>query len=177
MADALIATGTFANIVSQRSRGWSPIMEASDYGHSRIVESLIAARASVNQAPNQDQLPSAICMASCNGHSSIVGALIAAGAPVDDTTKSGWSLIMGATEHGHAHIVDMRSCAQPCTLSTCLIAAGTSVNCMTTSGQSPVTLASHPDPGMLARLAFQANRGESQGDSSPSTLPAYSQWS
>ncbi len=124
----LIAEG--ANVTEiNPATGTTPMYAASLYGHTAIVEKLIAAGADVNKKTTKGFIP--LHAATQYGKEALTDILIAAGADIDKQTSLGSTSLYLATYEGHTAIVEK------------LIAAGADVNKAANKGTTPIYTASY----------------------------------
>ena len=87
----------------QQRHGAAPLIIASLNGHLEVVQALLAAGASKDQAMNDGVTP--LFMASHNGHLEVVQALLAAGASKDKASNSGRTPLFVASQQRHSEVV------------------------------------------------------------------------
>ena len=83
----------------------TPLIYASEYGHTEIVEILLKARANIEAKDGWDRTP--LIYASQDGHAQVVEMLLKAGANIEAKDKGPMTPLMLASERGHAQVVEM----------------------------------------------------------------------
>jgi len=100
---------------------------AAQYGHLKVVESLIANGVEVNQKCNEGQTP--LYFAAENGHVEVIKRLLANGANVDRARNGGVTPLLIAAENGHVEALET------------LLANGAAINRPNNKGETPLFIA------------------------------------
>ncbi len=82
-------------------RGETPLARAAALGHATVVEALLRAGAS----PDEAEADTPLGLAAASGHAPVVSSLIAAGANLDERTRGGLTPLMVAAAAGHLDVV------------------------------------------------------------------------
>jgi len=123
----LIEQGVDVNLAD--TDGATPLIMASQNGHAKVVQMLLAARADVNKGSATGGVTPLI-KASNNGHTGIVMQLIMAKAEINAADKVGWTALHYASYKGYTDIVMQ------------LITAKADVNAADKDGVTPLQIAS-----------------------------------
>ena len=83
--------------------GWTPLLLASDAGHTSVVKVLLDAGAETMATCKNGKTP--LSYASYHGHERVVKLLITAGANTGVTDKGGWTPEKWARQQGHVEVV------------------------------------------------------------------------
>ena len=83
--------------------GETPLIVASESGHSECLEILTAAGATINECNKYGE--TALILAAENGHGQCVGILLKAGADLNQCYQDGITALMVAAHHGHSQCV------------------------------------------------------------------------
>ena len=103
---------------------WTPLLIASNCGHSNIVKYLLEQKAYVNKKDVSGW--SALHYACQNGHVDVVNVLLSKGADIEAVDRSNWTPLFRAVVHGHHSVVNV------------LISSGASIDHKDNNNRTPL---------------------------------------
>ena len=112
---------------SHSYEGWTPLHLAAHYGHSQVVEMLLAHGADVHARATNDLGSSPLLWAIMGQDVAAVTLLLEHGAGINETTTAGSTPLHKAAVIGNAALVRL------------LLARGANVNARNSGGQTPLT--------------------------------------